>query len=615
MSRQAMIHATSTRAFQDAAIATPPQLAVSDMGQAASKDALASLNAAINELKALAVQPILRRAIEALNREDFAAGGKWALKALERDEKNGVGWYLLGMARERAGDFTTSVQAYEAALKLLPDHAEVANDLGRLAYRMGMKEQAEKLFRHYVAHAPDRPEGVNNLASVVRDLGRPDEAIGLLKAAIMLRPDAHMLWNTLGTILIESGDLKSAHAFFAESVRLAPKFGKARYNLGQVKLGLGDPAGALEDADEAMKRVITADDREMMRLARSAYELALGRLGEGWDDYEARLSPQFADVTNFFVDRPRWSPGDDLRGKTLLVVGEQGLGDEVLFANVLPDVLDKLGPEGHLRVAVEPRLVSLFQRSFPIAEITGHTTHVWATRPLRSAPNTDHNTADLWTPIGSLMREFRRSLDDFPSLGAYPPRKGFMAPDPKRVAHWRKVLKGAPAGAKVGLLWKSATNKDARQRYFSPFDQWEPVLKTPGVSFINLQYGDCSEELARAERDFGVQIWTPPGIDLKKDLDDIAALCCALDLVIGFSNATFNLGAACGAPSWLLTTLGVWTRCGAENYPWYPQVRTFVPPEYGEWARLMDDVARALAMFTGADGPAAPVSLKAGDNA
>jgi hypothetical protein len=367
-----------------------------------------------------------------------------------------------------------------------------------------------------------------------------------------------------------------------------------------VKLGLGDPEGALEDCDEAMKLVITADDRQMMRLARSSYQLAMSRLGEGWDDYEARLSPQFADVTNFFIDRPRWSPGADVAGKTVLVVGEQGLGDEILFANVLPDLLEKLGPEGKLRIAVEPRLVPLFQRSFPTAEVTWHTTHVWATRPLRSAPNTDHASADLWTPMGSLMREFRRTLDDFPA------HKGFLKPDPKRVAHWRKVLKTAPAGPKVGLLWKSATNKDARQRYFSPFSQWAPVLKTPGVSFINLQYGDCSEELAQAEEEFGVRIWTPPGIDLKKDLDDVAALCAAMDLVVGFANASFNLAASSGTPVWLISTPGSWPRLGTDRYPWYPQARVFITPTYGDWDGVMALIGDALGEHVaGGDTPGA----------
>ena len=120
--------------------------------------------------------------------------------------------------------------------------------------------------------------------------------------------------------------------------------------------------------------------------------------------------------------------------------------------------------------------------------------------------------------MGSLMREFRRTVQ------AYPARPAFLEPDPVRVAHWKKVLEAAPAGPKVGLLWKSAVGKDSRHRYFSPFAAWAPVLAQKGVTFVNLQYGDCSEELAAARQDFGVEIYTPPGIDLKQDLDDVAAL-------------------------------------------------------------------------------------------
>lgn len=592
MPRPAMTNATS--APVPANVAAPaPLLATSGMGEAGDKHALSRLDQAVKELRALAVAPILRRAIHALNQEDFVNGGKLAIEALEQDETSGVAWYLLGIARERAGDFANSVQAYEAALKLLPDHAEVANDLGRLAYRMGMPQQAEKLFRHFVDHAPHRPDGINNLASVIRDLGRRDEAIELLKSSIMAMPEAAMLWNTLGTIMIEVGDIQTALVFFEEAIRLDPKFGKARYNLGQVKLGLGDPHSALADCDAALKKTITADDRQMMRLARSAYLLAMGRLGEGWDDYEARLSPQFADVTHFFFEGPRWRPGDDLSGKTLLVVAEQGLGDEILFANVLPDVAERLGPAGALRIAVEHRLVPLFQRSFPRAEVTAHKTFVYATRPVRAAPETDDKTADLWTPIGSLMREFRRELD------AFPDRPRFLTADPERVAHWKTVLETAPAGPKVGLLWKSATNRDSRQRFFSPFERWAPVLATRGVSFVNLQYGDCSEELAQAQRDFGVSVWTPPDIDLKQDLDDVAALCCAMDLVIGFANATFNLASACGARTWLVSTPGSWPRLGTLRYPWYPQARVFLPQSYGDWDSVMQPMAQALAEFVG----------------
>jgi len=132
---------------------------------------------------------------------------------------------------------------------------------------------------------------------------------------------------------------------------------------------------------------------------------------------------------------------------------------------------------------------------------------------------------ELWAPIASLLREHRRSHADFPD------RVGYLKADPARVAHWKGLLADLP-GPKVGLLWKSLINKDHRDRFFSPFRQWEPVLKTPGVTFVNLQYGDCEEEIAFARRELGVEIWTPPGIDLKQDLDDVAALSSAMDLVL-----------------------------------------------------------------------------------
>src|SRR5437868_4137002 len=224
---------------------TPANLAVSDMGQAGGKDSLARLGEAMSELRAVAAAPMLHRAMEALKREDFVGGGKWAVKALEVDERSGLGWYLLAMSRERAGDFANSVQAYEAALQLLPNHAEVANDLGRLAFRMGMYEQAEKLFARFAEHAPERADGINNLASVLREQGRSDEAFEVLKAAIGRSPEEPMLWNTLATILMDQGDLQNAYTFFTEAVRLNPKFGKARYNLSQVKMTMDDLEGAL----------------------------------------------------------------------------------------------------------------------------------------------------------------------------------------------------------------------------------------------------------------------------------------------------------------------------------------------------------------------------------
>jgi tetratricopeptide (TPR) repeat protein len=595
MSRKASPSAISALALQSAApapAAALTRLTADSMGEAGSKDALAKLNTAVAELKALAIAPMLQRSIDAIRAQDPKTGYEWAVKALQKDEHSGVGWYLMAISLELSGDLANSVRAYEAALKLLPDHGEVACDLGRLALRLGMKPQAEELFRRFLARYPDDPEAANNLVCAIRDQGRHEEAIETLRPAIIKTPENPMLWNTMGTIMSDLGDFPNAHTFFTEALRLDPLFPKARHNLASVLLSLGETDAALVENQAALDTVKAEDDRQMMYLARSTMLHCAGRIGEGWDAYESRLHPRFAGRTAFAIDRPRWEPGADLAGKSLLVVGEQGLGDEILFANLLPDLIERLGPKGKLSLAVETRLVPFFQRSFPMATVGAHVSGNVGSQLTRIAPFIgDGATIDLWSPQASLLREFRRSIDDFPS------RASFMTADPERVAHWRKVLEAAPAGPKVGLLWKSAVTLGARHRYYSPFAGWAPVLAQKGVTFVNLQYGDCTEELATAKRDFGVEIWSPPGIDLKQDLDDVAALCSAMDLVAGFANATLNIAAACGVPTLLVSVPGAWTRLGTLRSPWYPQARVFLPEVLGQWEPVMAQMAHAVGAF------------------
>jgi tetratricopeptide (TPR) repeat protein len=590
--------ASSTAALGFPEAAAEParaRMAGATAGDSASAAALARLDQAVRELKAASIEPILQNAVAALRAEDAKAGGDWAIKALEMDETNGVGWYLLAIAREKAGDFANSVRAYESALNLLPDQAEIANDMGRLAYRMGMKETAEKLFVHYLRRYPQSHEAANNLACAIRDQNRFEEAVEVLKPAIMAKPDDPLLWNTLGTVIAEQSDPAGAATFFNEALRLDPGFIKARYNRGNALLAVGELDEALVDCQAALDAAIIPSERMMMTLARSTIRIALGDIGGGWDDYEARLDPQFADVTNFMCDQPRWTPETDLKGKRLVIIGEQGLGDEVLFANLIPDVLADLGPDGRLAIAVEPRLVSLFRRAFPTAEIGPHATYRIDGHTVRGAPFlADPDAFDLWTPLASLLRGYRRSVE------AYPDRPCFMSADPARVDYWKGVLAQAPAGAKVGILWKSLVSNGARHRFFAPFEEWEAALKTPGITFVNLQYGVSDEEVAFAAEQWGVNIWTPPGIDLKDDLDDVAALTCALDLVLAPSNATSNIAAACGAPVWIISVPGAWSRLGTDRLPWYPQARVFLPPGFGQWLPVMDEISEALSETFGA---------------
>ena len=156
------------------AMPAAPRLAIAaNMGDSASPAALARLQQAITDLGVLrreAALPILQEALAAMHADRHTEGAELALKALEVDEECGVGWHILAICREKAGDFTNSLKCYESALHFSPDEPEIANDLGRLAIQMGFKDLAEQLFLAYLQMVPDSVAGANNLACAQRDL-------------------------------------------------------------------------------------------------------------------------------------------------------------------------------------------------------------------------------------------------------------------------------------------------------------------------------------------------------------------------------------------------------------------------------------------------------------
>jgi Flp pilus assembly protein TadD len=564
------------------------------VGDAASKSRLKSLSGTIGRSargKASKVETITRHLRKALNQIGDGQAAKavdTALAALEHDERYGLTWHVLGIALEKSGQLDKAFEAYGAAVQLLPDDVALTSDLGSLAHRLGHLDLAEKLYDKCLALSPGEPNTTNNLACVLRDGNRYGEAIDLLKPVVGANPTLPLLWNTLGTIVSDQGDMAGSIVFYEEAIRLDPGFYKARYNLANVRTSLGEPEQALVDIDAALVGVKEPSEVATMRMAKALTQLMLGHLEDGFETYEARFDPALSDAVTFQDLGERWTPETDLTGKTLMVYGEQGLGDEILFANLLGDVVEAVGPEGQVILAIEGRLAPLFQRSYPTVRVHPHRTVAHLGRLIRfvefdgEAPH-----VDVWAPLGSLFRRFRNREDQFPAKPA------FLTADPARVAHWRGVLNALGPEPKVGVVWKSLNMKGSRARGFTPFDLWRPVFETPGVQFVNLQYGDASAELAQAQA-LGLNLWTPPGIDLKADLDDVAALSSALDLVVAPMTATTNIAAACGAPAWVVSMPDAWPRFGTDRFPCYPSVRLFPADGYGDWEGVMGRIKTAL---------------------
>ena len=487
---------------------------------------------------------------------------------------------------ETAGELGPALEAYEAALSLAPGDLGLLCGLARLAGRMDMALQALALWEQVLNVDASLVEALDGRGRAFADLHRYEEAVEALRPAILVHPHEARLWNTLGVVLNQQGDSPAALIFFDEAVRLEPNFGAALYNRGDVRFDLGELAYAEADFNAAARHAANPGQTAVIAFARALLALHRGDLGAGWDAYEARLSGDHPTAPIFQAPGRPWTPETPLEGAHLLVLGEQGLGDEIMFAGVLGDVLTALGPTGRLTLAVEPRLVSLMQRSFPRASVTAHATERRSGRAHRSGSALNEaRPVDFWTALGSPSRRFRRRMDDFAPASAY------LQPDPQRVAHWRGWLGGRRA---VGLSWRSGLRTGRRRRHYPDLEAWAPMLDAPTLSFVNLQYGATDEELAQLEGLGGAPLLTPPDLDLRNDLDDLAALCVALDLVISVPNATAALAAACGASVWLLSGPAAWTRLGTAGYPWYARGRSFAVERFGEWGPVMEMISEEL---------------------
>ena len=321
----------------------------------------------------------------------------------------------------------------------------------------------------------------------------------------------------------------------------------------------------------------------MIAFARALLALHRGDLGAGWDAYEARLSPDHPSAPVFEAPGEPWTPDTPLHGAHLLAIGEQGLGDEIMFASLVPDLMAALGPQGRLSLALEPRLHTLARRSLPGVEVRAYATERRRGRPHRSVAPGGGRRVDLWAPLASLPRTFRRTRDAFRPTA-------YLKPDPARVAHWRGWLGPAPA---VGLSWRSGLQGGRRGRHAPDLAAFAPLLQA-GVRIVHLQYGAGEAELAAMDALTFTPLLRPPDIDLRQDLDDLAALCVALDLVVSVPNATAALAAACGAETWFLTSPNAWPRLGTDGYPWYARARSFAAERFGEWGEVMERMAATL---------------------
>jgi hypothetical protein len=305
-------------------------------------------------------------------------------------------------------------------------------------------------------------------------------------------------------------------------------------------------------------------------------QLARGDFARGWENYEARLSSGHGVQRQYPIARWR---GEDLRGKRIFVYGEQGLGDEIMFASCIPDLI---AGGAHCLLDCNPRLRGLMRESFPDIEVLET-----LSRP--DSPNVIDVAADVCAPLGSLPRFLRASCERFAGGKAY------LQAASRRVADWRERLAAGGSGLKVGLSWRGGLARTGRVQRSLELEALLPLLRTPGVDWVSLQHDARPEEIAalQARHGFRVADWR----DAHADFSETAALICALDLVITVCSTVVHLSGALGRDTLVMTPRGAEWRYMLEgaSMPWYGSVSLLRQHQRNDWGPVLGAVHARLA--------------------
>ncbi|MFD1627019.1 tetratricopeptide repeat protein [Azospirillum griseum] len=514
----------------------------------------------------------LGNAAAALGRHDVAQRSFATAVALRPDYAKA--WYNLGNTERALGRLEASITALSNAVHLTPGMVEAHNNLGDALALTGRLREAVHQHRIVVAQRPNDATAHYNLGAALQQMGANEGAEIAYREALKRQPRHAPALNNLGTVLRRLGRADQAEICHRQALELHPDFVEARYNLGNALQALG----RFKEAEACFEDALAQEPD----LATAAYNLSLlalrhGDLARGWSGYGRRFAA--GEVRpNRSIAAPLWT-GQGLQGQRLLVWREQGIGDEILFASCYPDLLAWSG--GKVTIECDPRLVTLFQRSFPQATVRAESCTPDA-RETIVPPD-----CDLQVPAGNLPVFLRRDLSSFDSPSPW------LKPDPQRVDHWRARVDALGPGLKVGIGWRSQLMTAERRSAYTRLDQWGPLFAVPGLVFVNLQYDECAEEIRDAEQRFGVRIHQWSDLDLKDDFESAAALTANLDLVISPAMSAGELAGALGVPVWRFGGRD-WTQLGTAVRPWFPSMTLFQPKAGEGLDHVLSDMARTL---------------------
>ena len=477
----------------------------------------------------------------------------------------------LGIVLRETNRLKDAEKIYKKAIQINPNYAEAYNNLGITFRELGKLNESVDCYKKATQLKPNYAEAYNNLGVILRDLGKINESENNYLKAIKLEPNYAVGYYNLGVTLRELGKLYDSEVSYREAIKLKPKYSEAYNNLGIVLRELGK----LDDSEATFKKAIALKPNYADAYHNLSFTLLQkSDFKQAFELYEWRWKTEGENEKKLASSKPIWKGENNSR---IYIWKEQGIGDEIMFCSILPEMKDLTNK---LIINCDKRLIPLFERSLPKNFI--YETH-------REKIKDDEY--DYHLPMGSLRMIFRNDLKSFANSSA-----GYLKGNLKQISEFKSKLKGTTNPRLIGLSWGSKSKNQMAFLKTIKLKELINKLNAPNIKFINLQYGNVSDEILGLKESFGIEVIDLKEVDKTNDIDALASLICACDLVISIDNFLVQLSGSLGVDTRLLlpfTTDPRWGLTNDKSYL-YKSVSIYRQKKLGDWSAALDNLSKDL---------------------
>ena len=405
----------------------------------------------------------------------------------------------------------------------------------------------------------------------------------MLKAEV-LAPDDLVLKKNLGLMFKAQGNYNQALSYLDSVIELDSEYTNAWELKGLIHTTLGQPEQAIKYLQQALK-LARPEQENSIHYNLALAQLSLENYRSGWSEYEHRHNRR---SICHALTIPEWRGSED-KVDRLLVIGEQGVGDMVMFASCLPELsslIDKI------TLVIDRRLIPVFEVSFPFLELIGIDQQPDIKNPdnqFALSRLIDQANYDAFISLASLPLYFRQSEQDFPN------HCGFLSLHERTLQNWLDEANSSHK-FRLGISWSGGKDQETRMLRSIEAELFAGIFHNMDVDVVNLQYAASAEDIKKFRAILGDRFITYEQINPLTELNEFMALIASLDLVVTIDNSTAHIAAALGKDTWtLLSNWADWRwQVKRTDTPWYPSMRLYRQEKQGEWQKVIEQVQNNL---------------------